>query len=56
MNFAKSAVFSLLIGCFLFGGIAWRIHNRRHHGCCGCEGSCHAVVKIIPLRHCKTCK
>ena len=55
MNFMKSSVCTMLIACFLFGGLAWRIHNRRH-GCCGCEGSCHAVVKIIPIRHCKACK
>ena len=50
MNFAKSAIVSVLISCFLFGGIAWRIHSRRHRGCCGCEGRCHAVVKIIPVQ------
>lgn len=51
MNFAKSAVASLLVGCFLFGGIAWRIHYRRHS-----RGvNTHPVVQIIPIR-CKSCK
>lgn len=44
----KSAVLSLLIGCFIFGGIAWRVHYRR-----SCKsGSCKAV-KIILCTECK---
>ncbi len=53
MNFAKSSVASLLIACFIFGGVAWRVHHRRCRG-----GACLKVktVQIIPLSHCKACK
>jgi hypothetical protein len=47
----KSSVMSLLIACFIFGGIAWRINYRRQ-----AKGAhAHPVVKIIPLK-CKSCK
>ena len=44
----KSAVMSLLIGCFIFGGIAWRINYRR-----SCKNGSCSVVKIIPCKSCK---
>ena len=44
----KSAVLSLLIGCFIFGGIAWRVHARR-----SCKGGSCKVVKIILCKECK---
>ena len=44
----KNAMMCLLIGCFIFGGIAWRVHARR-----SCKGGSCKVVKIIPCKACK---
>ena len=44
----KSSVMGLLIACFIFGGIAWRINARR-----SCKGGSCKVVKIIPCKSCK---
>jgi len=44
----KNAMMCLLVGCFIFGGIAWRINYRR-----SCKGGSCKVVKIIPCKACK---
>jgi len=38
----KSSVMSLLIACFIFGGVAWRVHYRRHRADKGGN-----VVKVL---------
>ena len=49
----KNSVMSLLIACFIFGGIAWRIQSRRAQRC-DRGGKVVKVLKVVtPCFRCR---